>query len=712
MDYFSSNAWYRIRDTAPRLSPRVRVGRQTYRNEVWLVIHDRVTGKFHRCMPILSEVLSLMDGERSVEQIWRILLDRHADSAITQEDMVQFLADLGKADLLVSSSRADLAEQQARRYESVLAKIKQFVGNPVSLRIPLVNPNNFLDQAYRFTRWIPFPFVFAAWTAAVVIGLMLTATNWTLLAQNFTDQAFAWDNLLLVWLVFPLVKALHEIGHGLATKRRGGAVHEAGIMLLLFVPIPYIECSSASAFPRKRDRVLVGSAGMMVDLFVGAIALFVWVELEPGLLRSLLFSVVLVSWASTLLFNGNPLLRYDGYFVLSDLLEIPNLAQRSTRLYGYLFQRFIAGLPDTSPPHGTAQEGRWLLAYGLLSYLYRIAIALLISITLVGEFEPVGTLLALWVMLLMVFLPIGKQLIFLLTSPRLSHHRLRAVTLAGAIVGLAGLAAGTVPVTRSVVVLGEVAAKDAALLRAEHTGMILKRFVSSGEEVTVNQVVLELGNDELTSRNLELSAKAALSEGRVRAALIQQDSVAVGHREQFKALGEELTVSKEDLAKLQVTARQSGIVQFHRDDAGLGQFVERGEVLGTVQGTRDRIVRVALAQDLYAEFNKRIYRAEGFWPSANPLPFSLLIQSVSAGASAEIPGPVHSREGGGLIATDPRDSRHITALFKVFVIDLEFDDGEAKLPAIGSRIWVKFEHEPNSLAQLVSNWLGRHFLFR
>src|SRR5262249_37075249 len=151
-------------------------------------------------------------------------------------------------------------------------------------------------------------------------------------------------------------KALHELGHGYATKSCGGEVHEMGIMFLVFLPLPYVDASAAAGFRGKWRRASVGAAGMMVEIFVAALALFVWLAVEPGPVRALAFSVMITAGVTTILFNGNPLLRYDGYYILADLLEIPNLAIRGARYWGHLINRYVFGTEGTADFASTLGE--------------------------------------------------------------------------------------------------------------------------------------------------------------------------------------------------------------------------------------------------------------------------------------------------------------------------------------------------------------------
>ncbi|MGC9328004.1 MAG: hypothetical protein ACP5I1_10250, partial [Candidatus Hinthialibacter sp.] len=176
------------------------------------------------------------------------------------------------------------------------------------------------------------------WLVVTVSAVITAGLHWSELTENVVDRILSAQNLAAITIIFPILKAFHEMGHAYAVKRWGGEVHEMGIMLLVLMPIPYVDASGASAFRDRRQRLLVGAGGMMVELFIAALALHLWVNIGEGYVRSALFNIIVLASISTILFNANPLLRYDGYYILSDWLEISNLAQRSLEYLGYLFK--------------------------------------------------------------------------------------------------------------------------------------------------------------------------------------------------------------------------------------------------------------------------------------------------------------------------------------------------------------------------------------
>jgi putative peptide zinc metalloprotease protein len=259
-----------------------------------------------------------MNGERTTHEIWETACAELGDDAPSQDETIRLLGMLHGADLLRCDVSPDTAELLRRTQRREHADWWRRYTQPLSIRVPLVDPDAFLE------RWLPLVTPLfsrgAALAAAgmICVAALLAAAHGPELTANAAERLLTPGNLLLLWLVYPLLKGLHELGHAFATKRWGGEVHEMGILFLVFVPLPYVDASAAAAFSDKWKRVAVGAAGIGVELVVAALAFGVWLAVEPGALRSLAYDVMWIGGASTLLFNGNPLLRFDGYYVLSE----------------------------------------------------------------------------------------------------------------------------------------------------------------------------------------------------------------------------------------------------------------------------------------------------------------------------------------------------------------------------------------------------------
>src|SRR5690606_28977904 len=295
-----------------------------------------------------------------------------------------------------------------------------------------------------------------AFLLLVGYALVLAGVHWSALTEDVTDRVLAAENLILLVIAFPLIKAVHELGHAFAVKRWGGAVHEIGMMFLVCMPVPYVDASDSLAFQSKWQRALVGGAGILVEVTLAALALIVWVNAEEGLVRAFAFNVMLIGGVSTLLFNGNPLLKFDGYYVLSDILEIPNLANRANQYLGYLIQRYAFRVQSAKSPVTAPGEPGWFVFYSIAAFCYRLVIMAAIVTLVATHFFVIGTIVACWAVILMIGVPLAKHTKFLFASPVLRHNRTRAFAVVGAVFAAVALALFVVPLPHSTTVEGVV----------------------------------------------------------------------------------------------------------------------------------------------------------------------------------------------------------------------------------------------------------------
>lgn len=253
--------WYRVAALKPRLRSHVRLHRHEYRGQVWHVFEDRASGRHHRFNAQAWALIALFDGRRSLDEIWALLSREVNDATPTQADIVKLLGQLHAADLLLADVTPDTAELFERRGKHERRKWMGRLANPIALRFPLLDPDSLLERLTRWLRPLGGRSIGLAWLAVVVPALFMLPSHWRELTHNFGEQWLASGHLLMLALLFPLVKIAHELGHGLACKWQGGEVHEAGLMLLAFYPVPYVDVSNASAQPGKWQRALVGGGG-------------------------------------------------------------------------------------------------------------------------------------------------------------------------------------------------------------------------------------------------------------------------------------------------------------------------------------------------------------------------------------------------------------------------------------------------------------------
>jgi len=604
-DALFSPSWYRVAALKPRIRAHALIHRHAYRGKIWFVLHDHAAGRAHRFSPAAHHFIGLMDGARTVQELWDATSARLGDEAPTQEEVIRLLGQLHAADALLCDVPPDSMEVFRRHQRHERMAWRRRLWTPLAVRFPLFDPDRFLERTLPAVQPLFGWFGVLLWLVVVGAGIVLAATHWTDLTKDIEDRILAPQNLLLLWLVYPVVKALHELGHAYATKKWGGEVHEIGIMLLVLTPVPYVDASSAWGFREKHRRMVVGAVGIMIELFLGALALFVWLGVESGAVRAVAYNVMLISGASTLLFNGNPLLRFDGYYVLSDWLEIPNLGTRSNKYLGYLFQRYLCNVKDVDSPALTAGERVWMVIYGVASFAYRLFIMFVIITFIAGKFFAIGVLLAIWAVATQIVVPIGKSLAFLVGSPSLKRQRGRAlVTTVVAVAALAVLlfAVPAPSWTRS---QGVIWVPEEAQIRAGTDGFIERVLAAPGSAVVRGQPLIEAQDPFLRTqvavfeaqlRELRAQYDALIGEDRVQAAMV---------REEMQAIAANLERSREREADLVYRSAVDGhLVVPHASDLP-GRFVKKGRLVAYVVEPQALTVRVAVGQDDIARVRER-----------------------------------------------------------------------------------------------------------
>lgn len=711
-----SPSWHSVAELRPRLLPQARIERHVYREQVWYVVSDPAGGKFHRLSPSGYDFAMRLDGQRTVQELWDALCSSSAAMQAgadipTQDEVVQLLTQLHAADLLQGDVAPDASLVFLRYRKRRNQTWKQWLTNPTSLKMPLVNPDPFLERWTHWLRWLFTPWGALLWLAVVLPAGVLGWRHGGELTHNLADQVLSTSNLWVLAFVFPVVKLLHELGHGFATRAWGGRVHEMGIMLLVFAPAPYVDASASSTFRSKYRRAIVGAAGMLTELFLAAIAMYVWVAVEPGLLRAVAFNVMVVAGVSTVVINGNPLLRYDAYYILCDLIEMPNMGQRGQKLLKYLWNKKVFGLPDQEDPHETPAERRWLVGYTIVSYCYRVFITLGIALFIATEFFIFGVLIALWTVFGLIVMPLWKAGRFILYDPSLERRRQRALRITGALVAGLLVFAFVVPMPSRTQATGVVWLPEASLLRAGAGGFFARWLVAPGTPVKRGTPVLALEDPLLQAEADVAQAKVDEARARLYADQFTQPAKAEIARRQLQQEEVLLARAQLKLARLVVVAGADGVLTAARPDDMPGQFYKQGELLGHVLEPKELVARVAVQQADIDLVRTRYRGAElRLAESVERVHGSKVLRAAAAGIN-ELPTSALAVSQGGPIATDPQDPDHRKTLERVFVFDLQLPTDTAP-SAFGERVHVRFSHAPEPLGWQGWRRLRQLFLSR
>lgn len=596
-----SPIWHRVRLSKPRLRSHVDITRQHYRGRRWHVVHDPTSNQFFRLNPIAYDLIATLDGTRDVETAWQAALTKFGDSAPTQNEVVNLIGQLYNANLLALDATPE-TEQLLRRGRDRRTRkaVTQAIGI-MSFKVRLLNPDRILSAAEPVLRWALNGWGFLAWCALMVYAITQLVPHAPKLVSG-VDSVIAPANLWLLPIVFVITKLWHEFGHGVICKRFGGQVPEFGVMMLVLFPSPFVDASSAWAFSSKWQRIAVGAGGMLFELFLAAISALVWVWAQENgrsgeVVAQLAYNIMFTSGVATVFFNANPLMRFDGYYILADLLETPNLAQRSAKMLQHLVQRFVFRLENLTPPTSLAGERAILLVYGVLSLAYRIALFIGITLYILGFAFGVGVVLAVWSVAAWFILPTGKYLHWLATSPALGEHRARTVAISVALAIAGVLIVGVVPLPDRRQTLGVVESVQRTGVYTGSEGFVTAALKRPGDRVQAGEIIATMESPDLTIKRLGLlaqleeylaQARAAVKDNETGSAQLAQDRARIV-RENIKDFDERLSA-------LTIRAPHEGTIVSGDPASRVGAYLKRGVQLCEVVDTSRLRVAATLDQ--------------------------------------------------------------------------------------------------------------------
>ena len=689
--------WYRIAETKLSLPRHIRVHRHNYRKTVWYVLRDEITGKHHRFNQASYNFIRLIDGQHTVNDIWEMLNEELGDDAPTQDEVMRLLGTLHFADFLHADTTVDIQQLIDRRVKQRKQLFKTKFGNPLALRFSLLDPDRFLNK---YMRYVSPLFTRTAGLIAlcvVIFSVLQMVRNWELLSNHAMESALTPDNLFLMWLVYPVIKLIHELGHGFAVKRWGGDVHELGIMILVLMPVPYVDASAASSFRSKYKRMLVGAAGIIVELLLASIALLIWLNVQQGVFSDILFNVMLIGGASTILFNGNPLLKFDGYFVLADALEIPGLGPRANKYYGYLIQRYLFNVQGLDSPVLARGESFWFLSYGAAAFVYRLILIVVITLFVASQYFFIGILLAIWAIFMQAVMPVIKWLRHLFGSPVLMQKRGRAILLTAT--AMAGVTAVIfmIPVPLNTVTEGVVWMPEKSHVRATADGFVDSVLVGQGEHVSSGSQLIVTSDPLIQTRHKLLNAQ--YRELKIKhAALVEIDIVQADITlDEMNLMQGKIARLEEQISELVMTSPQDGSFVMSNASDIEGVFVRQGDPVAYVINYDEVNIRAVVPQNAIGLVRQNVEDVEIRFVDDLNLIYKTHVSREIPAATYKLPSKALSQQGGGNIQTDPFDTDAIKTKDQYFQFEIALPD-DAKTSHIGQRVFVKFKHGEEPLA--------------
>lgn len=558
-----------------RKRPDLSARRQQYLGRSYWVVKEPVGLNYFRFQEEEFAILQMLDGKTSLDEIKERFEAEFPPQKITLEELQQFLGMLHRSGLIIADAGGQGHELRKRRDERRRKEILGAATNILCIRFKGIDPERFLNWLYPKLR-----FLFS--TVACVVYSLLCLCALTLVLVEFDVfqsklpgfyQFFNLHNALWLAVTLGVIKVFHEFGHGLSCKHFGGECHEIGIMILVLTPCLYCNVSDSWMLPNKWHRAAIGAAGIFIEVVFASIATFLWWFSEPGLFNNLCLNIMFVASVSTILFNANPLLRYDGYYVLADVAEIPNLRQKATSILSRKMGHWFLGIEPPEDPFLPQRNQIFFVFYSVAAGLYRWFVLASIMWFLYQVFKPyhleiIGQGIIMMSLYGLIVMPIYKVGKFFYVPGRI--EKVKKPRMYTSLTGLIAIILGVVfvPLPHSVMCLLEIQARDArpVYVSVPEGGRLEEVFVEPGDQVTQGQLLARLVNRDIDLEIEQLKGRQAeyqvRLEGlrRLRITDRQASAEIPALEESLKTIDEELEEKKVDRQRLNLTAPRAGTV--------------------------------------------------------------------------------------------------------------------------------------------------------
>ena len=679
----------KLRGVAVGLRPDLRVSRHLQQGEIRYILQEATSFQNHQLTVEDYGVLVRVHPEKPLGQVFKELVDEGCLQSADEEGFYRFvlsLHQLGFLTLPLGDDKLLFRRHQAKKQ----AKRRALWSALFYCQVPLVNPDAFLDRTMRFARFLFTPWAFLAWCALIAVAGTLAIRHHQELWTPIADLLSA-GNLPFLWITLVVLKVFHEFGHAYACKNFGGSVPEIGLSLMLLTPLAYMDASASWGFPRKRDRIVVTMAGMYVETILSAIALLVWLMTDHHILKPLAYNVFLLSGLTTILMNLNPLMKFDGYYAASDILEIPNLRGRAVSYTLGLFKKTVLG-KLAKPSEETLGRRVLFVFFAVGVAVYRVTLVLGMAVTIAHQFLVAGLLLAGIYVAQQIWQTVVKSQKWLWTSPECAPVRRRAIVAAVALLVLPACFAVLVPLPRDVSATAVVGKEIESELSAETPGFLASVAAQEGDVVASGQGVAALENLEVAQARVQ--AEEAFEAARIRFEVARGGAPSrVREEEEKLALySESYRLHQRATDLLTLRPRIAGTLLRMFEPRDVGRYVTPGETVGLV-GAGRWAVRAFLTEEEVARTSPSEGHSIEFRSTADPsCSLKGFVVRVTPANLQSAPVQQLTASGGGPISVDPATGRSADTRFEVVAV---LDDAGAQNIRHGmtGRLWIPCERE-------------------
>lgn len=702
-----------INSIIPTLRPDLHFIIQDKENEGY-VLEDALRQKFYRIGRAEYVFFTELDGKKPLGEViaranklLKVELFNEDNAKVTLQWLMQ--------NQLLSDSSEDLVKGRLKLDER-LSKQKMLARlNMITIKIPLFNPDPFFEKISPWFRWLTGPYFALFWGLTVFYGGMVLYQNSDQFFKGVT-ASLSPENVFFLWLAWFLLKILHETFHALTTYRYHGRVFEAGILFIVFFPLTYVNASSTWNFPNRWQRIHAAFAGIYAELFVAAVSAVIWANSPGSVAGNIAQNLVVVAGFSSLLFNINPLMRFDGYFILSDLTAIPNLYTRGRSFVLSVFSWIFFGEWRYLPCFSRKQE-IFIACYGFATWIWRLLVVSFLLLLVASAVHGFGIFIAIVSFMLLVGMPLWqlrKKLSVVYRENLSAFKRFCYVT--GFCFFSTVLLLNVLHWEKELKAPAVVQYENELVVRANVAGFVDKIYVKSGEKVRRGQLLLQLSSPDLAAELAEQKIRLEEVLLQKRSAIIREDVTSYQvFEEQSLVTRENIKALEEDLANLKITAETDGTILAWKLEEMQGVYLTRGREILSIVTEKDKKLLASIGQEEIESFNDMEGKSlEVITRSMDRSSFLGTVTQVFPKAGYSIPDNAFSAAWGGPIAVrravSGKSSGNDYEFFSPrFGVEIEVPRREADHLLVGQLTTICMQGQSISLWKLIKKGVAGYF---
>ena len=571
----------------------------------YYMVEDPHNSRFFRLGWAEHTFVSLLDGRTSLHDALSHLAAVIPHHHLNEADAAGLCRWLVEMDLAhtVDSSRAENLANSARTLAHRQALSRW---NPLVFRWPLGRPDRFFAVLADRAGWLFSPGFVIIWLVLVTLGGFQVLSDWNRFAAS-SAGIFAPGNWIWLGFCWVMLKFIHETAHGVACRHYGGPVRETGILFIFLAPLAYVDVTSSWRFRSRRLRIIVAAAGMVTELLVAAAASITWANTSDSWLNHFCYNLIVMSSLTTVLFNANPLMKFDGYYMLSDALAIPNLYVNGQQYLRYWAKRYLLGVRTSLPVWGNRQT-LVIRLFGFAAFAWRVIITVGLTVAAATLFHGAGIVLAYLAIVFWLGRPTYGFLKYMISNESNEQpRRWRFLATVGTVTFASVLILMFVPWPGARCAPAVVEYSPRTIVRADAAGFVREVHMQSGDIVAAGQLLVTLENRQLATdlKSLEIDIRQSKIRGRRH----EQDHELAAEQAEAKrreALLAQLEQKREQVNGLTIHAPCEGQIVGRNLDALVGRYLEPGAELLSIGNEQQKELRVSISQGDIDVFRLRI----------------------------------------------------------------------------------------------------------